>query len=216
MSEMARQQVAGETGRPACRSPSALARVSAASWQPSRRQLLKTGAVAAVGLWGVGVTGAWLSQAEAATGAAGMAFFRAKDLPLMRAVAGAYLDGMLPVGSLAVRMDAVDRTIAAADRYFSSYSPAVQAEALQAFDLLGLAPMRWLGGLWSSWESASPADVNRFLERLRTGRFALSRQIFQLVAGLAVVGWYSQPASWAAIGYPGPPNPPRPLGERPL
>jgi hypothetical protein len=195
----------------------AFARITAASWQPSRRQLLKTGAAAAVGLWGVSVAGAWLeNSALAASGPSGLAFFRPKDLPLMRAVVGAHLEWALPQGGNAIRLDAIDRTIAAADRYFSSYSPAVQAEALQGFDLIGLAPVRWLGGLWSSWESASTADVNRYLEGLRTGRFSLSRQLYQLIAGLAVVGWYSQPSSWAAIGYPGPPNPPRPLGERPL
>ena len=232
MSEIGMQRIAAQTReRPTPARPGALARVSAASWQPSRRQLLRTGAVAAVGLWGVSVAGAWRSgtalaangtalaangTALAANGTGGMAFFRAKDLPVMRAVAGAFLDGALPAGSAGVRLDAIDRTVAGADRYFSAYSPAVQAEALQAFDLLGLAPVRWLGGMWSSWESATPAEVNGYLERLRTGRLSLARQVFQLVAGLAVVGWYGQPAAWGAIGYPGPPNPPRPLGERPL
>jgi hypothetical protein len=151
----------------------------------------------------------------AADAPAGLAFFRAKDLPLGRAVVAAFLDWTLPAGS-AAREEAVTRTLAAADRYFSSFSPAVQAEALQAFDVLNLAPVRWLGGLWSSWESASPGEVNRYLEGLRTGRFSLGRQLFQLLAGVATVGWYSQPLSWAAIGYPGPPDLPHPSGERPL
>ncbi|MFI5401193.1 MAG: hypothetical protein ACHQZQ_09105, partial [SAR324 cluster bacterium] len=132
-----------------------------------------------------------------------------------RAVISSFLDWTLPADP-AARDEAVARTISAADRYFSSYTPAVQAEALQALDLVGLAPVRWLGGLWSPWESASPGSVNRFLERLRTGRLSLARQVFRFLEGMATVGWYGQPAAWPAIGYPGPPNVPRPSGERPL
>jgi len=182
----------------------------------SRRQLLKIGAWASLGLWGAGIGGQWLPRTVwAADAPPGLAFFRTKDLPLVRAVTGAFLDWALPADSTA-RQEAVTRTISAADRYFSSFTPAVQAEALQAFDLLNFAPVRWLGGVWSGWDSASSSQVNRYLEGLRTGRLSLSRQVFQLLAGVATVGWYSLPASWAAIGYPGPPNPPRPTGERPL
>ena len=187
-----------------------------AALRPSRRQLLKTGALAALGLWGAGLAGRWLpASAWAADGAQGWAFFRPKDISLARAVVRSFLDWTLPAHP-AAREEAVTRTLAAADRYFSSYTPAVQAEALQAFDLLLLAPVRWLGGLWSPWESASPAEVNRFLEGLRTGRLSLARQVFRFLEGMATVGWYGQPAAWPAIGYPGPPNVPRPAGERPL
>ena len=134
---------------------------------------------------------------------------------MARAVVGAFLEWTLPADS-AARQEAVTRTLSAADRYFSSFTPAVQGQALQAFDLVNLAPVRWLGGMWSAWDATSPSEVNRYLERLRTGRLSVSRQVFQLLEGVATVGWYGQPQSWAAIGYPGPPNPPRPSGERPL
>jgi hypothetical protein len=187
-----------------------------AAFRPSRRQLLKTGAIGALGLWGAGIAGQWLPHpAWAADAPQGLAFFRAKDLPLVRAIVGSFLDWTLSADA-AARQEAVMHTISAADGYFSSFTPAVQAEALQGLDLLGLAPVRWLGGLWAPWESAAPADVNRFVEGLRTGRLSLSRQLFQFLEGVATVGWYGQPASWPAIGYPGPPNVPRPSGERPL
>ena len=66
--------------------------------------------------------------------------------------------------------------------------------------------MRWLLGVWSAWERASEAQVQAARETLRTSRFVTARQIFQLLSAVATVGWYGQPQSWAAIGYPGPPE----------
>jgi hypothetical protein len=183
---------------------------------PSRRQVLRTGLLGALALWGGGLTDGWLpSRAWAADEGAGLTFFRAKDLAMVRAVMASFLDWALP-SAPAARQEALKGAVGAADRYFSTFTPAVQAEYRQAFDLLGLAPVRWLGGLWSAWDAAPAASVNAYLEGLRTGRLGLSRQLFLLLEGVAVAGWYSQPASWVALGYPGPPAPARPSGERPL
>lgn len=194
-----------------------------AAWRPSRRVLLRTGLLGALGLWGASTlarnlpaaaTTVVTAAAEPSTGAA-LAFFRPKDLPLARAVIGALLDWSLP-SEPAARETAIAQAVREADTYFSSFEPAVQDEARQALDLLGLAPVRWLGGLWSDWATATPAAVNAYLEGLRTGRLGLSRQIYRLLEGVAVVGWYSQPAAWPTIGYPGPLTLTRPRGEAPL
>jgi hypothetical protein len=195
-----------------------------AAWRPSRRVLLQTGVLGALGLWGASVVARGVAPAAAAEGAApagaagneaALAFFRAKDGPLARAAIEALLDWTLPSGP-AARGEAVEGALLAADRYFASYTPAVQDEARQALDLLELAPVRWLGGLWSDWGVAEPAAVNRYLERLRTSRLSLLRQVYRLLEGIATVGWYSQPVAWPGIGYPGPPSVPRPAGEAPL
>ncbi|HEX7929166.1 MAG TPA: hypothetical protein VF678_16340, partial [bacterium] len=89
--------------------------------------------------------------------------------------------------------------------------------AQQAFDLLNLSVVRWLvAGVSSPWASASADQVNAFLEGFRTSMFATKRQIFQLLDGVATVGWSGQKASWAALGYQGPPQFARPTGEKPL
>ncbi|HKI98657.1 MAG TPA: hypothetical protein VKB51_09315 [bacterium] len=198
-----------------------------AAWRPSRRVLLQTGLLGALGLWGVSVVARGIPSAAAAeAGAPGaapvadgsdvaLAFFRPKDRPLAGAVVEALLDWALPPDP-AARKEAVERSVLGADRYFASYTPAVQDEARQALDLLELAPVRWLGGLWSDWSVAEPAAVNRYLEGLRRGRLNLSRQVYRLLEGIATVGWYSQTAAWPGIGYPGPPDVPRPTGEAPL
>lgn len=196
-----------------------------ASWRPSRRALLRTGVLGALGLWGASTLARGLPPALAANPAlaageagaegAALAFFQPGHVPIARAVIGALNDGSLPAEP-AARREAIARGVLAADAYFSSYTPAVQDEARQALDLLGLAPVRWWGGLWAGWADAAPADVNAYLEGWRTGRLRISRQVYHLLAGIGSVGWYSQPAAWAGIGYPGPPDLPRPEGEQPL
>ena len=69
------------------------ARLPFADLRPTRRQLLKTGAVAALGLLGASVTQSLLApSAWSAESVPDLAFFRAKDLPLARATIGALLD----------------------------------------------------------------------------------------------------------------------------
>jgi hypothetical protein len=129
-----------------------------ASWRPSRRALLRTGVLGALGLWGASTLARGLPPALAANPAlaageagaegAALAFFQPGHVPIARAVIGALNDGSLPAEP-AARREAIARGVLAADAYFSSYTPAVQDEARQALDLLGLAPVRWLGGLWS-------------------------------------------------------------------
>jgi hypothetical protein len=174
--------------------------------------LLQVGFLGSLALSSAGFLAALMGRAQAQ---AALAFFRPEDEPLARGVIRSLLAGILPAdpGAGARAAEAALRT---SDRYFSALSPAVQAEARQALDLLNLAPVRWLGGVWSPWEAATVGQINGFLERLRTSRFTTARQLYLLLAGVATVGWYGQPASWPGIGYPGPPVVERPQGENPL
>jgi len=180
----------------------------------SRRVFLKTGIVGTLALSGAGLVGR-LAQAVDPL-ADRYAFFRASDLALARAVLMAFLEAELP-REPAGRSASIDEALAVADRYFSSFTPAVQAEALQAFDLLGVGLVRrWVAGVSAPWESASAREVNAFLESFRTSRFDTLRQIYRLLEGVATVGWYGRPASWPPLGYPGPVRIERPRGEAPL
>ncbi|MBM3557434.1 MAG: hypothetical protein FJX47_17990 [Alphaproteobacteria bacterium] len=109
------------------------------------------------------------------------------------------------------QVTALDRTIQDIDATIALLPEATQSELGEAFDLLALAPGRWLLlGLWPSWESASEADLTAAMEGLKSSRFALKRNLYFALHGLSMAGWYGNPASWAAIGYPGPPDVPRP------
>ena len=183
-----------------------------APWRPSRRELFKVGWLVSLALAGAGSVGGFVARAQEQ---GRLVFFRPGDEALARAVIRSFLSGILPAEAAANRQ-AVEQTLAAADRYFAALSPATQGEARQALGLVSLAPVRWLLGVWSPWTRAGEAQVQAALEALRTSRFVTARQIFQLLSGMATVGWYGQPASWAAIGYPGPPTVPRPQGDKPL
>lgn len=184
------------------------------AWQPTRRQLLKTGMAGTVAL----ATAGWYAgfTASPALASGGATFIRPQDEALARAVIQAFVGWTLPAEP-AARKAAVDEAVRTVNGYFGSFTPAVQEEAQQAFDLLNIGLVRWLvAGVRNPWDQASPAQVNEFLEGFRTSRFATKRQIFQLLEGVATVGWYGQKASWAALGYPGPPQFARPSGEKPL
>jgi hypothetical protein len=184
------------------------------AWSPTRRQLLKTGFAGTAALAAAGWYAGFTASPVLASG--GRVFIRPQDEALARAVIQAFVGWTLPADPGA-RKAAMEEALRTVNAYFGSFSPAVQEEAQQAFDLLNIAPVRWLvAGVSDPWERAAPEQVNAFLESFRTSRFATLRQIFQLLEGVATVGWYGQQASWAALGYGGPPQFPRPTGEKPL
>ena len=105
------------------------------------------------------------------------------------------------------RKAATREVVEAFDRAVSGLAPAVQSEIADLFGLLGFAPSRVLfTGIMGAWEDASESDVRAFLIRWRTSRFDLLRSGYQAITQLLVASWYGNPASWARIGYPGPPD----------
>ena len=58
----------------------------------------------------------------------------------------------------------------------------------------------------TSWRDASPAEVRRFLDRCRGSSTKLLRAAYDALHQLTFGAWYGNPASWAAIGYGGPPK----------
>ncbi len=180
----------------------------------SRRRFLATAFLGGLALSGAGLAGRRVRAAEPP--ASPYAFFRASDIALARAVFESFFEAELPKDPGA-RGAAIGDALAVADRYFSSFSPAVQADARQAFDLLNLwIVRRWVAGVSAPWESAPAQEVSAFLENFRVSRFDTPRQIFRLLEGVATVGWYGRPAAWPRLGYPGPVRIDRPGGEAPL
>jgi len=71
---------------------------------------------------------------------------------------------------------------------------------------LSMAPVRVLAGAsWTSWKDMSPEQVNDFLYDWRDSSISLKNMGYMSLTKLINISWYSQPESFAATGYPGPP-----------
>lgn len=120
------------------------------------------------------------------------------------AIVPAMLSGALPPDA-AGRKAAIAATIDGVHTAISNLPLAVQEEVQDLFGLLALAPARrLLTGISGGWAHASETEVTAFLQDWRLHRFALLRTAYSALHDLALGAWYAQPASWNAIGYPGP------------
>src|SRR5262245_17700608 len=147
----------------------ATAQRSHAAWQPTRRQLLKTGMAGTFVLATAGWTAGWSVPSALASG--GSAFIRPQDEALARAVIQAFVGWTLPTDA-AARKVAIDESVKTVNAYFGSFSPAVQAEAQEAFDLRNIGLVRWLiAGVSKPWAEAAPEQVLAAMESFRTSRF---------------------------------------------
>jgi hypothetical protein len=171
----------------------------------SRRRFL------AVGLGSAAILGAagWWAMRPGRP-AAGMRMLDEDAVAFITALVPAVLAGTLPRDD-AARQAAIGETVAAFDRAVNGLTPAVQAELRQLFALVALAPARrLLAGVSRPWSEASVEEVSAFLAGWRSGRLDLMRAGYQALTQLMLAAWYGNPASWAAIGYPGAPS----LGEK--
>ena len=50
------------------------------------------------------------------------------------------------------------------------------------------------------------ADIEKFLRNWQESGADLLKSGYQALHDLVLGAWYADPASWAAIGYPGPPS----------
>ena len=168
---------------------------------PTRRQFIKVGVAGAALLAAVRL----LDRPLAAPPAAKYRVLADRDAAIVAALTPIVLEGALPEEPGA-RAGAVTEVVEAFDRAVSGLAPAVQEEIGQLFSLLDFAPSRIaLAGLWSPIDQSAPGELREFLRRWRTGRFDLQRSGYSALTQLMQASWYGNSASWAAIGYPGPP-----------
>jgi hypothetical protein len=123
---------------------------------------------------------------------------------LFGAVAAAVLDGLLPAdaaarsATLAAHLDRVEATVA-------GLPPSMQDEVAQLSALLlHPAGRAGLAGLAADWPQADVRAVQAALQGLRESRLELRQQVFHALRDLTNGAWFADPASWGAIGYPGP------------
>ena len=118
------------------------------------------------------------------------------------------LAGSLPEEPEA-RARAVRDVVEAFDRAVSGLALTTQEEVLQLFSFLNFAPTRVaFAGLWAPVVESSRDELAAFLLRWRASRFDLQRASYHALTQLIQAAWYGNPSSWAAIGYPGPPQMP--------
>jgi hypothetical protein len=165
----------------------------------SRRTFLKVGGLAALAL------------------AAGGAIYRATHDPAPRrfaldgearaaleAIAPAILDGALPHAP-ARRAAALAEAVQGVHAAILMLPLATQQEVQDLFGLLALAPARrLLAKVSGGWAETGTGEIASFLQDWRVHRFALLRSAYAALHDLVLGAWYAQPASWDAIGYPGP------------
>ncbi|MEJ6000972.1 hypothetical protein [Paucibacter soli] len=164
-----------------------------------RRSLLKLGIASGVVL---AVAGGGLALLKPGLVADGKLSPAARQL--MRAVALAVFDGLLPAEAaarearLAVHLDQLDANIA-------GFPPHLRGELSQLLSLLTSSGGRFsLTGLASDWASASVADVQASLKAMSLSSLGLKQQIYHALRDLSSLVFFSDAASWQLVGYPGP------------
>ena len=124
----------------------------------------------------------------------------------LHAIVPALLDGALPADPTQ-RARAITATTERVHQTILGLPLATQQEIQDLFGLLALSPARrLLAGVAPAWGEAGEEEVAAFLQDWRTHGLALLRTAYQALHDLVLGAWYSDPAHWAAIGYPGPPE----------
>jgi hypothetical protein len=173
---------------------------------PTRRTFLVAGIAG-----GATLAAAWWLRsgrvrAPATAATAALARLDPQAPAIIAAIAPVLLDGALPADA-AGHSAAVDATVANVARAVAGLPPAAQKELGQLFALLAFAPTRIaLAGVSTPWPEARPEEVAAMLSRWRESSFALLRSAYAALHQIVFAAWYGDPASWAAIGYPGPPE----------
>jgi len=168
----------------------------------NRRQLLKAGMVGGILLAAGGAWIAWRDLRAADDGDPA----RDRIASIVGALAPVILAGMLPSDS-AERSAGIARVVAGVRSVILEFPDAVQQEIADLFRTLDIRfARRILTGIADEWPDATHADIAAFLERWRVSRSGLLQSGYFALHDLVFGAWYSAPVTWAAIGYPGPPN----------
>ena len=163
-----------------------------------RRTLLKLGATTAALLAVVGGTAALIQPGlERGT-------LTAAGREVFRAIGMAVLDKTLPE-----QMDAKDASltglISRIDVLINALPSHAQAELSQLLSILATGAGRLaLAGLGTPWASASVPDVQAALQDMRFSSLAVRQQAYAALHDITAGAYFSEPATWSQLGYPGP------------
>lgn len=123
---------------------------------------------------------------------------------VMRSVALAVLDGVLPPDS-AAQTAILEAHLSRLDAAITAFPAPVKAELSQLLALLAAPPGRLaLTGLSPHWPEASVAQVQAALQGMRLSSLALKQQAYHALRDLTNAAYFSDPSAWIHLGYPGP------------
>jgi hypothetical protein len=167
---------------------------------PARRRFIQAGLAGAALL----AFARWIDRPLAAAPPP-YRFLDARGVRTVTALVPIVLAGALPTDE-GPRRAAIAEVVAGFDRAVAGLAIPVQSEIGELFSFLHTAPLRIaFAGLWKPVEESTPAEVREFLLRWRDSRFGLQRASYRALTQLIQAAWYGNSASWAFIGYPGPP-----------
>ena len=166
----------------------------------NRRTFLKVGALAALTL----AAGGGIYRYTHPAGPLQRFVLDGEAKAALDAIIPAMMAGALPAEAGA-RALAVAATTERVHQAILGLQLPAQKEVQDLFGLLALAPARrLLTGVAGGWSQASDAQVGSFLQDWRFHRLAMLQTAYHALHDLIIGSWYADPASWSAIGYPGP------------
>lgn len=173
-----------------------------------RRQLLKAGLIGSAALAAGGAWVAWRDDdgnvAGSATSSASSAMQQRIER-IVAAIAPIVLAGTLPEAPVA-RAAAVTRVSTDVGTVIATFTPPIRSEVHQLFSLLDIGITRWTLTGVADWNGATADDIRAFLERWRGSRIAMLQSGYHALHDLVFGAWYASDATWAELGYPGPPR----------
>ncbi|MES2284028.1 MAG: hypothetical protein V4573_00840 [Pseudomonadota bacterium] len=163
-----------------------------------RRTLLKLGVTASAVLLIAGGTAAFIKPGLT------QGLLSASGRTVFSAVSSAVLDTTLPAGP-ADRQRVIDGLLGRIDVLIGALPSHAQDELSQLLSVLAsTVGRRTLAGLDTPWADASVADVQAALQGMRISSLALRQQAYAALHDITAGAYFSEPASWALLGYPGP------------
>lgn len=163
-----------------------------------RRTLLKLGLVSGV-VFTLAGGAAMLLQSGLEQGR-----LTASARALFASLGRAMLQNTLPADAQA-HATAVQGLVNRVDALAQSLPSHVQAELSQLVGLLCTAAgRRAVAGLQPGWDDATEAEVQAALDGMRFSGLALRQQAYHALHEIVGGAYFSDEATWKAVGYPGP------------
>ena len=127
---------------------------------------------------------------------------------IFRAIGRAVLDKTLPADSAAnqgASQAAISALLGRIDVLISALPAHAQEELSQLLSILATgAGRRALAGLSMPWQSANAAEVQAALQDMRLSGLAVRQQAYAALHDITAGAYFSEPSTWAVLGYPGP------------
>lgn len=120
------------------------------------------------------------------------------------AVGRAILDKSLPAEE-GPRLIALEGLLTRVDTLVRGLAPHAQSELSQLLSLMASGAGRLaMAGLPTPWAESSVQDLQQALQGMRVSSLALRQQAYAALHDITAGAYFSDSATWPALGYPGP------------